>query len=243
MKNDRFIELLNLYVDQQLDAREAAELEKELQRDPSRRRTYVEYCRMQKACSQLFESDRACAPVSGRLAEALAEADGKVLNLPHPASRPVVQSGWWAAGLGVAACAVFAVMRLQNPSAGPAGDIVASVPASEEPVTIAQTPTAIPDVSVNGAEPQFFSVMLPQQQATSFVSTRDKATLPVTDIKGLEWTRRAELPPIRKVSTEEFLLGVSDRAPAAQPHGPVLFQNKEHHQPAATDTAAFQFQR
>jgi len=53
MKEREFIELLNLYLDHEIGPADAARLEQEIQRNPERRRTYREYCRMQKACRML----------------------------------------------------------------------------------------------------------------------------------------------------------------------------------------------
>jgi anti-sigma factor RsiW len=52
MKESRYIELLNLYVDHRLTPEEAAELETEVQRNPARRKVYLQYCRIQKACAR-----------------------------------------------------------------------------------------------------------------------------------------------------------------------------------------------
>ncbi|HNC23849.1 MAG TPA: hypothetical protein PLU52_06555 [Opitutaceae bacterium] len=60
MKESKFIELLNLYVDHEITSEEAALLEAEVRSNPERRRVYRQYCQMQKACSQLgaaFHSD------------------------------------------------------------------------------------------------------------------------------------------------------------------------------------------
>ena len=54
MNQDRFTELLNLRLDHEISPAEAAELETELQRSPARRREYQNFCRMQRACAQLF---------------------------------------------------------------------------------------------------------------------------------------------------------------------------------------------
>ncbi|MBP7142465.1 MAG: hypothetical protein KBA71_11205 [Opitutaceae bacterium] len=62
MKESRYIELLNLYVDHRLTGAEAAELEAEVQRNPERRRIYSQYCRMQKACTLIFDAERSLAP-------------------------------------------------------------------------------------------------------------------------------------------------------------------------------------
>lgn len=53
MKDSEFKELLNLYLDHEITAADAARLEAEVQRDPQRRKVYEQYCRMQKACKML----------------------------------------------------------------------------------------------------------------------------------------------------------------------------------------------
>src|SRR5690606_26074347 len=70
MKDSKFIELLNLYVDQQISAEDAAQLEAEIQRSPERRRIYREYCQMQKACVILAETFQTEAPAGGKIVEA-----------------------------------------------------------------------------------------------------------------------------------------------------------------------------
>lgn len=61
MNDSEFIELLNLYLDHEITPADAARLEAEVRGNPERRRTYLEYCRMQKACAILaadFAADR-----------------------------------------------------------------------------------------------------------------------------------------------------------------------------------------
>lgn len=53
MKDQEFIELLNLYLDHEISAGDAARLETEVQGNPQRRVVYTQYCRMQKACTVL----------------------------------------------------------------------------------------------------------------------------------------------------------------------------------------------
>src|SRR5262245_11333707 len=50
MNDSEFIELLNLYLDHEISAADAAKLEAEVQNHPARRRIYHQYCRMQKGC-------------------------------------------------------------------------------------------------------------------------------------------------------------------------------------------------
>jgi hypothetical protein len=53
MNDTEFIELLNLYLDHEISAPDAARLEAEVQTNPTRRRVYQQYCRMQKACKMV----------------------------------------------------------------------------------------------------------------------------------------------------------------------------------------------
>ena len=53
MNDTEFIELLNLYLDHEISAADAARLEAEVQTNPARRRVYQQYCRMQKACKMV----------------------------------------------------------------------------------------------------------------------------------------------------------------------------------------------
>jgi len=61
MKDNRFIELLNLYIDRQITAEETAELEAEIQSDPRRQAVYRQYCQIHSATKLVYESFRAGA--------------------------------------------------------------------------------------------------------------------------------------------------------------------------------------
>lgn len=50
MKDSEFIELLNLYLDHEITPANAARLEDEVRRNPGRRRIYLQYCGIHKAC-------------------------------------------------------------------------------------------------------------------------------------------------------------------------------------------------
>jgi hypothetical protein len=69
MKESKFIELVNLYIDHQITPADAALLEAEIQQKPERRRIYREYCQMQKACVTLAENFRSDAPSSDKVIE------------------------------------------------------------------------------------------------------------------------------------------------------------------------------
>lgn len=71
MKDSEFKALLNLYLDHEISAADAARLEAEVQRDPQRRKVYEQYCRMQKACKML---------ATDFVAEPAAAEDNKVVR-------------------------------------------------------------------------------------------------------------------------------------------------------------------
>lgn len=115
MNDSEFIELLNLYLDHEITPADAARLETEVRGNPERRRTYLEYCRMQKGCAILaadFAADR-----------------------PVPRREPVATGlGWAAAGFAsfgvVAAGLAIAFTLWQRPP----------VTSSEEPAVAQSAP-------------------------------------------------------------------------------------------------------
>ena len=70
MKDNRFIELVNLYIDRQITAAETAELEAEMQSNPQRRAVYRQYCRLHSATKQVYHSFRADAHGPQRVVQA-----------------------------------------------------------------------------------------------------------------------------------------------------------------------------
>ncbi|AWI10205.1 anti-sigma factor family protein [Ereboglobus luteus] len=213
MKDKRFIELVNLCVDHQLTPDEARELETELHANPARQRTYLQYCRMQKACSQLFESERAHAPATPRLARALASANRKITHTPVR-----TPSSWWRnpfaiGGLAtaMAACvAVFVIHRATPSHTQPAlAPVVATSPALASdaqpsvavaaviaaPVRKTPAPAAIP------VQPQPKRFRLPV--VTSF--SAEQNTAPLIEDSVFAWTKDVQLRPLRKVSTEDII--------------------------------------
>lgn len=103
MKDSRFIELLNLYVDREITPAEAAELEAEVHRSAERHGVFNQYARMDRACTMvLSQHETVPAP---KLAAALADAERKVVGFPVQAggrSKLVFFGGLMAAAAAVA---------------------------------------------------------------------------------------------------------------------------------------------
>jgi anti-sigma factor RsiW len=253
MKENRFIELLNLYVDQQLTAAEATELEAEIQRDPARRRTYNQYCRMQKACTQLFEQQCQDAPSSSELARALAQAERKVVAFPERNTQ-WRQRGIFAVGVAtMAACVAFVLVR-QTPVAPTAQPIAVTTPAVTEPVATATAvvvaepvPAAEQPVSVPLPDPQarasrgLYTTLLPVRQfvPVQVVTANGDAIASSEEKPDFAWMKAVELAPMRPVSAEELM---ADSNPS-MPETSRAYINSRSAVPEMYEKAAFQFQK
>jgi anti-sigma factor RsiW len=142
MKDTRFIELINLYVDRQISPEETAELEAEIQASPRRRSVYRQYCQMHHATKLVYESFRSQADQP-----AGAETPRQPGSIAHFASRRRAQqrARWVYAtgGLAAAACLAFVFARLNLPAKAPAEATLPAVAAA----TVAVQPVATPATS------------------------------------------------------------------------------------------------
>lgn len=119
MKDTKFIELLNLYLDHQISESDAAALETEIRQNPARHRLYRQYCQMHKACAQLSTQFTAEVPARARVT-------------PEKSPRRLASLYYLGAGLAAAAC--VAVIVMNRPASTPA----------RIPALAATTPTAFP---------------------------------------------------------------------------------------------------
>jgi hypothetical protein len=135
MKDNRFIELVNLYIDRQITAEETAELEVEMQANPRRRAVYKQYCQLHTATKQVYGGFRAQSPVSPAGAPA-----GRVIRAEFARRRP----HWihYAGGLAAAACLAVALVRYNAASHG--NELVAET--TKAPVQVAVVTPAAPAV-------------------------------------------------------------------------------------------------
>jgi len=244
MNDSRFIELLNLYVDQQITAAEATELEAELQENAERRRTYHQYCRMQKACTQLFEQERQAAPENSKFSRALAEADRKVVEFPEQHTR-WRQRGAFALGLAaMAACVAILLVRQVPASVRPS---VASTPSPAALAVVDQPAPAIQTVAIPPADPRAselrgaFQMLLPARQflPVQVLATNNETVNVGEEQPSFEWMKHVELAPMRNVNVDEFVL--EPTSADQQPTG--LYINNRRPVQGLFEKAAFQFQK
>ena len=141
MKDNRFIDLVNLYIDRQITAAETAELEAEIQSNPRHRAVYRQYCQMHRATTLVYESFRAGAP-----AQEAAAGEGTIARFERDRR---THWGYYAGGLAAAACLALVFVQLNTRSTATA-DLLAkaeSLPAVQVAATAPRadviTPTAL----------------------------------------------------------------------------------------------------
>jgi hypothetical protein len=252
MKDTRFIELLNLYVDQQLSAAEATELETEIRRNPDRRRTYQQYCRMQKACTQLFEQERQTAPSTSKLSRALAAADRKVIAFPEP-RRVWLQRGLYATGLAaMAACAALVFVRInpvapQNIAEKPAVSEQSAAPvavAASEPVAPAKAEAQT--VAIPAADPQtremrkLYYAVLPAKKFIPVSAITTNGEQAVAEEKpDFTWMQNMEFAPMSPINVGNFTTETGDQSQAAT----LKYIDSRRPNQSPAEKAAYQFSR
>lgn len=108
MKDNRFIDLVNLYIDRQITAAETAELEAEIQSNPRHRAIYRQYCQMHRATTLVYESFRADAPAQQAVA---ATGEGTIARFERDRR---THWGYYAGGLAAAACVALVFVQLNT---------------------------------------------------------------------------------------------------------------------------------
>lgn len=160
MKDTRFTELVNLYVDRQISPEEQAELELEIQSNPQRRRIYQQYCRMHRATKLVYESFRAHA-------EQETGVPARPASIARIDERRRARTRWaYAAGtLAAAACLTFVVSRMNfTPNTG---DVMT------REISAAMTTPAAPAVAVAPAPAANSPARTDAVARPGFVSLRD----------------------------------------------------------------------
>ena len=156
MRDNRFIELINLYIDRQISAEETAELEAEMQDNPRRRATYRQYCQLHSATKQVYDRFRTSAADPQPAAPAGRTGIAKFDVQPR--------QNWihYVGGLTAAACLALAFVRYHSgtePAPGTTAQAepkpavqVAVAPVAENPtpslISLRRDPALAPDYSV-----------------------------------------------------------------------------------------------
>ncbi len=244
MNDTRFIELLNLYLDHQLAPQEAAELEAEVMRNPARRRTYDQYCRLQRGCCMLGERERSAAPASQAFARSLRDVERKIAS-PRRSTWQPAYAGFFAVS-AMAACVAVVIIVNRSPSrdAGAAAPelIAKSEPqvlrpeATETMMVAASRSTATPAAATSTA----FELQPVLAATSGFGVARNsrEAEIAAADPEALEWMKRVEQLPLQQIVVDDQAF--ESRATLHQDNR--VFRSRHAIQGTAEFTA-FQFQR
>lgn len=230
MKDTRFIELVNLYIDRQISPAEQAELELEIQTNPRRRQVYRQYCRMHRATKLVYESFRAHEDESGVAAP---RQPASIAHLEDRLRRRRARWKYAVGGLAAAACLALVFARV-NFSSG--GDVAG-------PLTAAQTTPAAPAVAVAAAGPDRAAAA---EQARVGLANLRHSIFAETDYAAMVATLRAEQERLTNTPTPARLSLFDDGVFDDRATLPVRGQNSLNaRRPQRTNTefTAFQFQR
>lgn len=242
MKESEFIELLNLYLDHEISAADAARLEAEVQANPARRRIYRDYCQMQKACKVLAEEFRG---------EPVVVPQGKVIDFST--ARPRSEKGnFYVAGAVAAAAACVAIVfvgenRQQLPSTS-GNEMIVAAPAvpTENAATATSLParTEVPAARlVRQTEPRrngplMTDTVFLRDSAQSDAILRDAAEQAASHFA---WMEQVQLAPVQhRLSQPE--LRFEARPPSLRTEART-FTNRQQAVDATVEMTAFQFQR
>jgi anti-sigma factor RsiW len=230
MKDSRFIELLNLYIDRQITAAETAELEAEIQSHPKRQATYRQYCQIHSATKVVYESFRAVAAEQPAVGSG---AKGVVERFETRRQRPTWT--YYAGGAAVAACLALVFMR-QGPESPAAAPILAE--ATQPKAIVTEVPVA-PVTIAKTSEPGLVSLRNTVAVSPDYSATL--AALREQDEERAFYNERLQAGRAPSLFSDDMF--ESKRTLGGQ--NPRVFRS----QPAATTSqqqsefAAFQFQR
>lgn len=174
MKDTRFTELVNLYIDRQISPDEQAELELEIQSNPRRRQVYLQYCRMHRATKLVYESFRAQTEQPGQPARqpaTIAHIQGRIRQRR-------LRWAYAASGLAAAACVAFVVMRSNLTDASSASPDLAAAkttPAAPAVAVVAQ-PAPVPAARQEAPRPVELAnaALTPRDYASILASLRQE---------------------------------------------------------------------
>jgi hypothetical protein len=221
MKDQEFIALLNLYIDGEISAADAARLEAEVRGDPRRHQVYRQYCQMHRASRILAEEFRA------------AEAAGvarKVVPLAEAAGRrraPVL-----VAFGGLAAAAAFAVLLVLRPSSP--GPVAAGSAVAVQPVSTPLSAVPAPEPARGGIVQR---PLLAADTLTLVGQTGDRA--PGASGQSLGWISEMNFAPLpARVAIDE--LRFDQRPSQLRPEARMISAPRSPSE-APTEMSAFRF--
>lgn len=183
MKDNRFIELVNLYIDRQISAEETAELEAEILTNAKHRQIYQQYCRMHRATSMVFENFRSNAEAAQAGGS---RPDASIACFENNRRRNRVRWSWATAGLAAAACLGVVLIQQQRQTDAQTETVAAArpamVPTVALPVGPAVTETTLAPSTPALAEQQYAALLAAkrQEEIRAFALSQQKVAKPLS---------------------------------------------------------------
>lgn len=228
MNDERFIEMLNLYIDRELAGEEIHEIEEAIASSPERQRIYAQYCRIERATQRLLTETEVPRPSIPALVAAAQTESGSVVDFPPATQAKPIWQTWGGAVAGLAAACFAVVVYFSTVTSPSATDLTPSV------------------VSPPSASASLDTVESPVYQ-TVFVLDRDETNdrLPGMRAEGdsFAWMTQLQFAPIERTDLDGWEMQaaapIEVRSLNARWVSPVAIE-KEGAPEAMT---AFQFQR
>lgn len=127
MNDERFIEMLNLYIDRELSGAEIHEIEEAIAQSPERQKIYAQYCRIERATQHLLNETDVPQPRIAELVAAARTDDNTVEFAPAPSPAKNRWLGWGTSVASIAAaCVALVFVALQSPDEPVSGGLAAS---------------------------------------------------------------------------------------------------------------------
>ena len=255
MNEERFIELLNLYIDREISGPEIKEIEEAIAADPQRQRLYAQYCKIDRACAQVLASHLTAAPKPKMAAilAAVARNEAEVVpfepQIPEPRSTTAPQAsraswGWGAlTGMAAAAAAFLAYTGVvQSASNSPELTAPNAAPAVASSATpVGTDDSAAASYASNDQSGYRTVLVLDNNQDDS------RSGLRIADSRTSEdpfaWMAQVQFAPIRRVQIDSLEFKTAE---------PIELRNLSAFSypypglddtPPVSESAAFQFQR
>ena len=139
MNDQRFIEMLNLYIDRELVGEQIREIEEAIATSPERQRIYAQYCQIERATQMLLTETDVPQPSISNLVAADQSGAASVVDFePAAEARPIWKT-WGGAMAGLAAACFAFVAYFGTPSSVNDDSIARVISESAPTVAIAQS--------------------------------------------------------------------------------------------------------
>lgn len=229
MNDERFIEMLNLYIDRELSGEEIHEIEEAIARSPERQKIYAQYCRMERATQQLLRETDVPQP---SIPELVAAARTGANEIEFPARSAPARNGWlgWGTSVASLAAACLAVFfLLQEPAE-----------TSPEPAIEGGTQTAEAVAPLRFDDTDYQTVFVLDYEESS---DRLDAMRPASD--SFAWMNQLQFAPIERTELNNWQMEASEpieiRSLNPRWITPVGLDDSPQHN--REEMTAFQFQR